>query len=61
MAGYENLLAIVYHAGPSIYGCQCLKVKIINMSNRDYRTLVDCEMPICKSANLTWFSFSEEG
>ena len=21
MVGYENLLAIVYHAGPSIYGC----------------------------------------
>ena len=32
MAGYENLLAVVYHAGPSVYGCQALRVKIIDMT-----------------------------
>jgi len=32
MAGYENLLALVYHNGPAVYGCQVLKVKIIDMS-----------------------------
>lgn len=32
MGGYENLLAVVYHAGPSVYGCQVLKMKIIDMS-----------------------------
>jgi chromosome transmission fidelity protein 4 len=32
MAGYENLLAVVYHSGPSVYGCQAFKIKIIDMS-----------------------------
>jgi hypothetical protein len=32
MAGYENLLAVVYHAGPAVYGCQALKLKIFDMT-----------------------------
>jgi hypothetical protein len=32
MAGYENYLAVVYHNGPSLYGSQTLRVKIIDMA-----------------------------
>lgn len=32
MAGYENILAVVYHSGPSVYGCQALRMKIIDMT-----------------------------
>lgn len=34
---------------------------MINMSNRDYRVLVDTEFPLSRSANLIWLGFSEEG
>jgi hypothetical protein len=33
MAGYENLLVVVYHGGPSVYGAQVLKMKIIDMTS----------------------------
>jgi chromosome transmission fidelity protein 4 len=61
MAGYESLLAVVYHAGPSVLNCQTMRVKIVNMANRDYRVLMDTEFPISRNANLIWLSFSEEG
>ena len=61
MVGYENLLAIVYHSGPSVYGCQALKVKIIEMSNKTYNIISDIECPITRYSNLTWIGYSEEG
>ena len=61
MAGYESLFAVVYHTGPSIFSCQAMRMKIINMANRDYRVLIDTEFPLSRSANLIWFGFSEEG
>lgn len=60
MAGYENLLAIVYHGGPAVYGCQQLRLKLIDM-NRSYQVLVDAECPISRYSNLVWFGYSEEG
>ena len=32
MVGYENLLAVVYHGGPSVYGCQASRLKLIDMT-----------------------------
>ena len=61
MVGYENHLALVYHSGPSIYGCQALKVKIYDMSNRNYNILYDIECPISRYSNLVWLGYSEEG
>jgi hypothetical protein len=61
MSGYESLLAVVYHTGPNIFGCQAMRLKMINMSNRDYRVLVDTEFPLSRNANLVWLGFSEEG
>ena len=63
MAGYENLLAIVYHAGPSIFGCQALRLRILDMGNssKHYPLLHDIECPVSKYATLLWFGFSEEG
>lgn len=61
MIGYENLLAVVYHAGPSIYGCQALKLKLFDMHNKSYQLLQDIECPISRYSNLIWLGFSDEG
>jgi chromosome transmission fidelity protein 4 len=64
MAGYENYLAVVYHNGPSLYGSQTLRVKIIDMTATgasSFQTIKDVECPISRYSNLTWFGFSEEG
>ena len=61
MTGYENLLAVVYHSGPSVFGCQTMRLKMINMVNRDYRVIFDTEFPISRESNLIWLGFSEEG
>lgn len=61
MAGYENLLAIVSHSGPPIYGCQALRLKIINMNDQDYRTILETDCPISHDGVLTWLGFTEEG
>ena len=61
MVGYENLLAVVYHSGPSVYGQQAMRVKILNMATREYKLLLDTEFPLSRNANLIWLSFSEEG
>ena len=61
MAGYEGLLVIVYQTSPGLYGSQTMRMKVVNMSTRDYRVLIDTEMSLSRNANLLWLSFSEEG
>lgn len=61
MVGYENLLSIVYCSGPPLFGAQCLRVKTIDMSNRNYKILYDVEFPLSRMSNLTWTGYSEEG
>lgn len=61
MCGYENLLVVVYHQGPSIFGCQALRMKVINMNNRSYKTMLDTEFPVSRDATVEWVSFSDEG
>ncbi len=38
-----------------------MRMKLISMTNRDYRILIDTEFPLSRSANLIWLGFSEEG
>ena len=59
MAGYENLLAIVYHAGLPIFDQQNLKCKIIDTNT--FKTIYDDCCPVSRRGNLTWFGFSDEG
>lgn len=61
MTGYENMLAIIYHSGPPIYAYQSLKVKMIDMTSRNYKILCDIECPLSRDSNLIWAGFSEEG
>lgn len=61
MCGYENLLAIVCHAGPPIYGCMSMRLKVINMDDKDYRVVLETECPVSKEAYISWMGFSEEG
>ena len=64
LVAYENLLAVVYHAGPSVYGCQALKVKIIDMTSTGknaFAIIQDIECPVSRYSNLVWIGFSEEG
>lgn len=59
MAGYENLLAIVYHAGLPIFDQQNLKCKVIDTNT--YKVVLDDHCPISRRSNMTWFGFSDEG
>lgn len=59
MAGYENLLAIVYHSGLPIYEHQQLTVKIIDCNSR--KTIYEGLCPLSRLSRLSWFGFSEEG
>jgi hypothetical protein len=61
MTGYENLLAIVSHNGPPVYGMQTMRLKVINMDDRDYRTVVETECPVSKDSYIVWMGFTEEG
>ena len=61
MSGYENLLAIVCHAGPPVYGCQAYRLKVINMEERNYSVVVDTECPVSRDSVINWLGFSEEG
>lgn len=61
MAAYENNLAIIYHSGPSIYGFQALKMKVIDMSHKSYAPLLDAECPISHESNISWCGYSDEG
>ena len=61
MTGYENLLVVVYHSGPSIYGCQALRMKVINTSTRNFKTISDTECPLSRQSVLVWLGFSDEG
>lgn len=60
MAGYENLLAIVYHQGPPVLGSQATRVKILDCE-KQLQVLFDTEFPITKYSKLTWCGFSTEG
>lgn len=59
MAGYENLLAIIYHAGLPLYDSQNLKCKIID--TKTYKTIHNGNCPVSNKSELTWVGFSEEG
>ena len=61
MAGYENLLAIVYHGGSSFMGSQCLRLRVMTVGTRDCRVLMDTDCAITPCSELKWFGFSEEG
>jgi hypothetical protein len=64
MSAYENLLAVVYHGGPSVYGSQVLRLKIIDMNPTGptaFSVIKEIECPVSRYANLTWLGFSEEG
>jgi alpha-D-ribose 1-methylphosphonate 5-triphosphate synthase subunit PhnI len=36
-------------------------MKVINMSNRSYKTMLDAEFPMSREATLEWLGFSDEG
>jgi len=59
MTGYENLLAIFYHAGLPIMGHQQLKCRIIDTNT--YKTVFDDFAPVSKHGDLIWVGFSDEG
>lgn len=60
MAGYENLLAIVYHGGLPIFGQQNICCKIIDCSDQ-FKCIYDGQFPVTNGSQLKWVGFSEEG
>jgi hypothetical protein len=61
VAGYENLLVIVYHTAPAFYGQQCLRMKIIDIGSKSFSMINDVECPITRLSTLSWLGFSDEG
>lgn len=59
MFGYENHLAIIYHDGVPILGCQSMKIRIYDIE--DMTIYYECGCPITPYSNLTWCGYSEEG
>ena len=59
MTGYENFLAVFYHAGLPVYQQQQIKCKIIDMNN--YKTVYDDYCHVSRHSMLTWVGFSDEG
>ena len=59
MAGYENLMVIIYHAGLPLFESQQLKCKIID--TKSYKTIYDSRCPVSRGSELNWVGFSEEG
>lgn len=60
MAGYENLLAIVYHQGPPVHGIQSTRMKVLDL-NKSLSTIADTDFPISRYSKLIWLDFSREG
>ena len=60
VAGYENLLALVYHVSLPLLGCQAMFLEIFDVS-RDCRVVHSSTLPLSPNARIRWFGFSEEG
>jgi hypothetical protein len=61
MESYEDMLAIVYHSGVPMWGCQALRVRIYRITPETVTLERDTLMPIKANSLLKWFCFSEEG
>jgi hypothetical protein len=59
MTGYENLLAIFYHAGLPIMGHQQIKCRIIDTNS--FKTIFDDFAAVSQSSDINWVGFSDEG
>ena len=58
-AGFENLLAIAYHSGPTMLENQNLSYCIYDINKTSL--VLEGKLPISSGSILKWFSFSEEG
>jgi hypothetical protein len=65
MVGYENTLSIVYHSGPSIYGCQAMRMKQVavigSAGSANCQIIADVEVAISRYSTMSWIGYSEEG
>lgn len=61
LVAYENNLAVIYHSGPSIYGYQSLKLRVIDMNHKSYAPLLDIECPVSHDSVINWCGYSDEG
>ena len=57
VAGYENLLALVYHVSLPLLGCQAMFLEIFDL--RACQMIHRSTLPITSRAQLKWFGFSE--
>jgi hypothetical protein len=58
---YEDLLAVVYHGGLPLWGCQSLKVRIYRIGVDAVKLERDTVIPLKPNSFLKWLGFSEEG
>ena len=67
MAGYENMLMVVYHGGLPVHDHQHLMFKIIDCGGQAFnkqslfKTKFEGQFPISREARVLWAGFSEEG
>lgn len=60
-AGYEQLLAVVYHDGVPMWGCQSLRMSLFELGEGDHRLLASTFLPLKLQSLLKCFGFSAEG
>jgi WD40 repeat protein len=60
MAGYEDNLAIVYHAAVPLLGNQQMRLKILDAS-KFFQEIYDGILPLSPESTLCLFNYSEEG
>lgn len=61
MEAYEDMLAIVYHGGVPMWGCQALKMRLYQINVDTIKLERDVLIPLKPNSLLKWFGFSEEG
>ncbi len=60
MAGYENVLGIVYHHSVPILGNQRMNLRVLDMKN-SFECLIDVPLALSTDMMLKWIGFSDEG
>lgn len=59
MAGYDNVLAFIYHGTTPFSGDQCLYLKVFNTSN--LKVVVHAPVILSNKSKVKWFGFSSQG
>ncbi|XP_071522492.1 WD repeat and HMG-box DNA-binding protein 1 isoform X1 [Panulirus ornatus] len=61
LAGFEDLLMLVYHNGMGVSGDQHMAIIVLSMNGNRHPVPVACPLPLSPHSFLAWAGFSDEG